>query len=85
MEIPPEDIKYFEDMGVARVRLVYAASGFGSPPMIFASQWLAEIDEAQRKVDEARQKWTLIAAWIAAIGTIVGIVVMFALWDHPRR
>jgi hypothetical protein len=28
---------------------------------------------------------TLIAAWIAAIGTIAGIVVMFALWDHPRR
>jgi hypothetical protein len=80
--IPPEARKYLEGLGEAYVRQLCStpmrAPGYGL-------EWLAEIDEAQRKVDEARQKWTLIAAWIAAIFAVIGVVLMFVLWDHPRH
>jgi hypothetical protein len=93
MAIPPEDLKRLEEMGEARVRLEFNTNAFGKSALqIFAAQWLAELDEATRKRAEARHveetarsRSTLIAAWIAAIGTIVSIILMFALWDHPRR
>ena len=47
--------------------------------------WLAKIDEVERKRNKVLTCSTLIAARIAAIGTIAGIVLMFALWDHSRR
>jgi hypothetical protein len=49
------------------------------------AEWLAELDEARQAKEMARSKSILIAAWIAAVGTIVGLILMFALWDHPRH
>jgi hypothetical protein len=99
MEIPSEELEYFKQTGPHRVRLVFDTKGFGSPRQIFAGQWLAEIDEAARKSDEALQneqlrigQSTLNAAWIAvyvglgAVGVgVIGIAVAILLWRFPRH
>jgi hypothetical protein len=92
LPISSEQRKQFEGMGVEAVRQFCSGNiwpsspnGYPHPTKVSALIWLAEIDEVERKRNKTLTRSTLIAAWIAAIGTIVGIVVMFALWDHPRR
>ena len=66
-------------------------TGFSSPFQISARKWLAELDEAQRKRDEAQQaklpaqrsESTLKAAWIAAIAAIVAVAVTILAWIFP--
>jgi hypothetical protein len=83
--ISPADRKRYEELGEAYVRQIANEGGIPQPLGFPASKWLAE-KEQERQAKQARiTKSTFIAAWIAAIGTIVGIIVMFALWDHPRH
>ena len=90
--IAAHDRKQFEGMGVDAVRQFCIGSvwpnaqdGSTHPMKVSALIWLAKIDEVERKRNKVLTRSTLIAARIAAIGTIAGIVLMFALWDHPRR
>lgn len=91
-QLAPRERKQFEELGESFVRQACngnfwpnAQNGSIHPTKVSALIWLAEIDEIERKRNKTLTRSTLIAAWIAAIGTVVGIVVMFALWDHPRR
>jgi CHASE3 domain sensor protein len=88
MTISPEDRKRLEELGELQVRLIFMTTGFSSPFQISARKWLAELDEAQRKRDEAQQRAklaqqserTLKAAWIAACAAIGAIVVTILAW-----
>jgi hypothetical protein len=42
--IPSEERKRLEEMGEARVRLVFNTNGFGSSNRIYAGKWLAELE-----------------------------------------
>jgi hypothetical protein len=91
-QIPQQDRTQFEGMGEEAVRQFCSANvwprapnGYPNATEVSARIWLAEKDQ-ERQAKQARiTKSTLIAAWIAAIGTIVSIILMFALWDHPRH
>jgi hypothetical protein len=87
MTISPEDRKRLEELGELQVRLIFMTTGFSSPFQISARKWLAELDEAQRKRDEAQQaklaqqsESTLKAAWIAAIAAIVAVAFTILAW-----
>jgi hypothetical protein len=56
MAIPPEDREYFERLGEAEVLLSLSTDGFDPPRQIYARQWIAERVEAQRVVNEERQR-----------------------------
>jgi hypothetical protein len=88
--IPSEERERLEEMGEARVRLVFNTNGFGSSNRIYAGKWLAELDEVQRARNEALQveqtrvnKSTLKAAWIAAYAAIGANVVTILAWIFP--
>jgi hypothetical protein len=53
--LPSEERERLEEMGEARVRLVFNTNGFGSSNRIYAGKWLAELDEVQRARNEALQ------------------------------
>jgi hypothetical protein len=85
--IPPEDRKLYEEKGEDYVRSTW---GSGAARIPSARAWLAEIDEARRKADEARQakveqqsQSTLWAAWIAAGAVIVAVVIGILAWVFP--
>ena len=90
--ISQQERTQFEGMGEEAVRQFCSGNlwtgsrnGVVHPTEASGRIWLAEKDQ-ERQAKQARiAKSTLIAAWIAAIGTIAGIIVMFALWDHPRH
>jgi hypothetical protein len=87
--IPPEDLKYFGEMGEAQVRLQFGALGFSYPRQNYARVWLAELDEVARKRTEALRaeqtelaKSTSRAAWYAvyaALGAIGATVLCTVL------
>jgi hypothetical protein len=90
MAIPTEDRKYFEDMGEAAVRLQFDVSGFSYPRQNSARDWLAELEEAHRKRNEALQaeqmrmaQNTLNAAMIAAGAAIITVVISILAWVFP--
>jgi hypothetical protein len=98
MAIPPEDRKRLEDMGEARVRLEFNTKAFGKSALqIFAAEWLAELDERDRKHAEALQaeqmrlmveqtrltKSANKAAWVAACVAIGAALVALLAWIHP--
>jgi hypothetical protein len=74
MAISPEDRKYFEEIGELYVRrAMQMTDRFPFPFEHSAREWLAELDETQRPMREARQtKLTrqseskIRAAWITA-------------------
>jgi hypothetical protein len=88
MAISSEDRKYFEEMGELYVRrAVQMSDRFPFPFENSAREWLAERDEAQRPMREARQakvaeqsERTLRAAWIAGGAVIVTILVGILTW-----
>jgi hypothetical protein len=88
MAISSEDRQYFEEMGELYVRRAMQTSDrFPFPFENSAREWLAERDEAQRPMREARQtKLTrqsenkIRAAWIAALAAIGAIAVTILAW-----
>lgn len=86
--ISPHERKQFEDMGVEAVRQfcsgnIWPSSQNGDPhpTTVSARIWLAEVDEEARKRNEAlkaketqRSKSTVLAAWIAAVAAIAGLI-----------
>jgi hypothetical protein len=93
MAIPAEERKRFEDMGEARVRLEFNTRAFGSSALqIYAGEWLAGIDEANRKHRETERKSlfahqvketqrsesTLKATWIA-VYVAIGAFIFSAI------
>ena len=90
--ISSEDRKYFEEMGELYVRRAMQMTD--RCPFPFensARQWLAELDETQRQMREARQskmaaeqsERTVRAAWIAALATILALIVSILAWTFP--
>jgi hypothetical protein len=82
MPLTPDDRKNREHQGETHVRFRFAANGLNTPERDLDREWLAEIDEVERKRTEALQteqtrfnKSTRLAAWIAAWAAIVGIIV----------
>jgi hypothetical protein len=91
MAISSEDRKYFEEMGELYVRRAMQMSDrFPFPFENSARAWLAERDEAQWPIREARQaKLTrqseskIRAAWIAALAAILAVIVSILAWTFP--
>jgi hypothetical protein len=93
MTIPPEEIKYFEELGAANVsQIASTGPGFSSPRQIYALKWLAGLDEATVKHTETlqaretqRSQSTLEATWIG-IGIAIGAVAVGILtWIFPSH
>jgi hypothetical protein len=88
MSISSEDRKYFEEMGELYVRrAMQMTNRFPFPFENSAWEWLAERDEAQWPMREARQakvaeqsERMLRATWIAAGAGIVTILVGILAW-----
>ena len=91
MAISSEDRKHFEEMGELYVRrAMHMTDRFPFPLENSAWEWLAERDEAQRPMREARrakvaaeQFGRIQAAWIAAGAGIVTILVGILTWLFP--
>jgi hypothetical protein len=91
MAISSEDRKHFEEMGELYVRrATQMTDRFPFPFENSAREWLAERDEAQRPIREARQakaaeqsERTLRAAWITALATILALIVSILAWTFP--
>jgi hypothetical protein len=91
MAISSEDRKHFEEMGELYVRrAMQMTDRFPFPFENSAREWLAERDEAQRPMREARKakaaeqsERTLRAAWISAGAGIVTILVGILTWLFP--
>ena len=91
MAISSEERKYFEEMGELYVRrAMQMTDRFPFPFENSAGEWLAERDEAQRPIREARQakaaeqsEKTLRAAWITAGAVFVTILVGILTWLFP--
>jgi hypothetical protein len=88
MAISSEDRKYFEEMGELYVRrAMQMTDRFPFPFENSALEWLAERDEAQRPMREARQakvaeqsESKIRAAWITALMAIGAIAVTILVW-----
>jgi hypothetical protein len=88
MAISSDDRKYFEEMGELYVRrAMQMTDRFPFPFENSAREWLAELDETQRPIREARQtKLTrqseskIRAAWITALVAIGAIAVTILAW-----
>jgi hypothetical protein len=80
-EIPPGDRKHLEEMGEPYVRFLVRAGN----PVPYGTVWLAELDEKYSKRSELLAKIAAYGSIGAVFVGIIGIIVMFALWDHPRR
>jgi hypothetical protein len=85
--ISPDDRKLFEEKGEDYVRLTWGGPAARHPA---AKAWLAKLDEAKQKADEARDaeqravsQSTLRAAWIAAGAAIVAVLVGILTWLFP--
>jgi hypothetical protein len=79
-----------ERMGVARVRLLLGAGGLHQSIMNDAVQWLARHDEEEFAAAKAFQieqgravRSTLKASWIAAIASLVGVLIAIAIAAIP--
>jgi hypothetical protein len=92
MAISSEDRKYFEEMGELYVRrAMQMTDRFPFPFENSAREWLAERDEAQRPIREARQAKVAAeqsesrvgAAWIAALAAILALIVSILAWTFP--
>jgi hypothetical protein len=92
MAISSEDRKHFEEMGELYVRRAMQLNDdrFPFPFENSAREWLAERDEAQRPIREARQtkaakqsEMTLRAAWITAFAVILALIVSILAWTFP--
>jgi CHASE3 domain sensor protein len=90
MAISSEDRKYFEEMGELYVRRAMRLND-RFPFRNSAREWLAELDETQRQMREARQakvvaeqsERTVRAAWITAFAVIVALIVSILAWAFP--
>jgi hypothetical protein len=91
MAISSEDRKYFEEMGELFVRrAMQITDRFPFPFENSAREWLAELDETQRPMREARQskaaeqsERTVRAAWITAFAVILALIVSILAWTFP--
>jgi hypothetical protein len=91
MAISSEDRKHFEEMDELYVRrAMHMTDRFPFPLENSAWEWLAERDEAQRPMREARrakvaaeQFGRIQAAWIAAGAGVVTILVGILTWLFP--
>jgi hypothetical protein len=92
MAISPEDRKHLEEMGELYVR--QAMQMIDTVPFPFrnsAREWLAELDETQRQMREARHQAELVeqsertvrAAWIVALAAILALIVSILAWTFP--
>ena len=99
MAISPEQREWLKKMGPAKVR-PYCSRGVCPPTWpgdhdsfaAAAVEWLGEVDEAQRKVDEALQakgmalaENTLKVAWFAVYAALGAIVVGILAWIFPLK
>src|SRR5262245_48275618 len=98
MPTTEENERNFESMGLARVRVLVSTSALPDHMMNDAIQWVARGEEEERHREltfETEQKQaaleqrqiarkTLIAAWIAAGASFVGIIVACLAWLFPR-
>jgi CHASE3 domain sensor protein len=90
MVISPEDRKYFEEMGELYVRRAMRLND-RFPFRNSAREWLAELDETQRQIREARHakevaeqsERTVRAAWITAFAVILALIVSILAWLFP--
>jgi hypothetical protein len=83
MVITPERRKEFEELGEAQVWLKFRNRASGDAFQFDAVEWLAERQEAKRKVDEERSKSILWAAWIAAGAALAAVVIGIGAWLFP--
>jgi hypothetical protein len=92
MAISPEDRKYLEEMGELYVRrAMHMTDRCPFPFGNSAREWLAELDETQRQMREARQakvaaeqsERTVRAAWITAFAVILALIVSILAWAFP--
>ena len=90
MAISPEDRKYLEEMGELYVRRAMRLND-RFPFRHSACEWLAELDETQRQIREARHakevaeqsERTVRAAWITAFAVILALLVSLLAWTFP--
>jgi hypothetical protein len=91
MAISSEDRKYFEEMGELYVRRAMRLNDRFPFRENSAREWLAELDETQRKIREARHakevaeqsERTVRAAWITAFAVILALIVSILAWRFP--